>query len=346
MFHCHMVLWCRSFVLYALIVRLTLRRFALWGLFSHQCRQPRADSGSSSQSSSEKTKMDHAYIVGREFTTEATREPTTPRKIASMATIPSRKRNLPRVLSSLRGQFDRLYVVLVGGYSENCTHALSDPVLTQKWITAICDGVDRSDGGKFFPWISGLVKDSYYFTVDDDIVYPPNYSSHLASSIEDWGRIPVVAHHGGRLPPHVKSYVRQRGVGGVHFGSGLRRDRYANLSGTGVTAFYTGTLPLPRSFDEFYVQRGEADLSLAVWCQKNRIPIILVNQKSNRYKSLPNKFNLWGMINWDRTRSQNSTRLAQDLNWKIHKMPVGECPHCNRTTGISVDVGCFRKCYK
>lgn len=190
--------------------------------------------------------------------------------------------------------------------------------------------------------------------MDDDIVYPFDYVSRLSSALADFGKFRlVVAHHGGTLPPQVRTFAQQRNRGGHRFVNRLDKDRYANVPGTGVTAFYDSGLPRPESFQEFYVLQGEGDLSLAIWCQKHQIPIILIRQPGNRFQIIPNRMNLWKTMLDNEKRfprvTDNATRVAQSLTWQVHEMPMSRnCSQCNvyrGNTSTTVDVGCFRKCY-
>jgi hypothetical protein len=143
---------------------------------------------------------------------------------ANIATMPSRIEVLKKMLKSIEGQFDEVRIYL-NGFTEI-------PPFLERYTLAR-DGFDLTDNGKFY-WISPN-SNEYYFTLDDDIEYPANYSRDMAAAIEQHGCI--VTHHGRELLAKGVSYYRghysYRCMGEVNVCKSI------DVAGTGVTAFST-----------------------------------------------------------------------------------------------------------
>lgn len=105
---------------------------------------------------------------------------------AHMATFPPRAGVLMGAVASILPQLDRLFICL-NGYE-----AVPPQLADHDRITAVIPDRDLRAAGKFaFP----VQPDDIVFTIDDDIVYPPDYVAHTLSFFD-------------RLPPdhHVLGY--------------------------------------------------------------------------------------------------------------------------------------------
>ena len=94
--------------------------------------------------------------------------------------------------------------------------------------------IDLTDNGKFY-FLHEYKEPIYYFTCDDDIIYPPTYVQDMIEAIERTGTI--VTHHGRKLLGEGRSYYR-----GHKAYQCLKENNYEGLidvAGTGVTAFRT-----------------------------------------------------------------------------------------------------------
>jgi hypothetical protein len=93
--------------------------------------------------------------------------------------------------------------------------------------------VDLTDNGKFH----GLtqIEDCYYFSCDDDLLYPPTYIQDMIQSIEKHKCI--ITHHGRKLRGENRDYYR--GHFAIRCLAQNRREMELDIAGTGVTAFDT-----------------------------------------------------------------------------------------------------------
>ena len=104
---------------------------------------------------------------------------------ANIATQPKRFESLLETLESIDGQFDEIRL-----YLNNFSYV---PDELKKYTTYIGD--DLTDNGKFF-WSNN--EDEYYFTLDDDIIYPSDYVEKTLPLIGD--RIVTVSYTHLTLP--------------------------------------------------------------------------------------------------------------------------------------------------
>lgn len=142
------------------------------------------------------------------------------RVTANIATHPQRFNKLLITLKSIEGQFDEVRI-----YLNNFT---SVPDELAGYSTYL--GPDITDNAKFV-WCSE--PGEYYFTLDDDIIYPPDYVSRTLPLIGDR----VVSYHGRRLYGKGQRYYDNHRL--WYFQDGLAQERSLDVAGTGVMAFDT-----------------------------------------------------------------------------------------------------------
>lgn len=133
------------------------------------------------------------------------------RIVVGMATMPGREEAFKRALDSIRSQVDMVYI----------------------WDNSLC-AIDLTDNGKF----AGLLlcdEPCYYFSCDDDLIYPPDYIERMVEAIERTGSI--ISCHGRILSGVDLRYYDQH-----NFYSCLTRVEYSgelDVCGTGVLGFRT-----------------------------------------------------------------------------------------------------------
>jgi hypothetical protein len=194
--------------------------------------------------------------------------------VASVCSIPERRELFERMLASLAPQVDELHVYLdrydtVPDFVSN-----SHPKLS---VHLSRDLPGLRDNGKFVPLLD-REDECYFFMVDDDIEYPPDYVNALVKKIEYYGRLAVVGVHGVQITEQPTGYFSS--FRRVHwFIRELEQDKLVNNLGTGTVAFHSGSLiGLDyRSFSE----SGMADLYLAVLCKIRGVPMVALARPEN-----------------------------------------------------------------
>ncbi|UZM91954.1 MULTISPECIES: glycosyltransferase family 2 protein [Pseudomonas] len=200
--------------------------------------------------------------------------------VVSLCSIPERAELLRQVLASLAPQVDAMHVYLdrydsIPDFVRNC-HPQVTAYLSK-------DHPGLRDNGKFLAF-STLAEDCYYFTADDDIVYPPDYVASMVRRIEDYERQAVIGVHGVLLPEQAEGYFTS--FRKVHmFKKELERDALVNNLGTGTVAFHSGLL---RGLDlTHFGTPGMADLHLSVFCKQRDIPMVALARPEDWLQELP-----------------------------------------------------------
>lgn len=199
--------------------------------------------------------------------------------VVSLCSIPERSALLRKTLVSLAPQVDKINI-----YLDRYTTVPEFIKSTHKNISVVLsqDKPGLRDNGKFLPF-SDLDGPCYYFTADDDIVYPPDYVATLLRRIELYGREAVIGVHGVLIPERPTGYFSGfRKV--LMYKNALERDALVSNLGTGTVAFYSGCLG-GLSLDMFPTA-GMADIYLSLYCKNHNIPMIAVARPENWLQEL------------------------------------------------------------
>lgn len=167
----------------------------------------------------------------------ARREPV----FASVCSIPSRVNDLEKVVERILPQVDHLYVYL-DKYTK-IPPFLDDKTNITVWRSEDYDR-DFRDNGKFlaFDILKKKLKNFYYVTVDDDLIYPHDYVRTLIANIEAYARKAVVGLHGVIYEEEPTGYFRRRFI--YHFARGtFGKAHLVNNIGSGTMAFHSTVFP-------------------------------------------------------------------------------------------------------
>jgi len=219
-----------------------------------------------------------------------------------MATIPERAETLNSVIDSIIPQVDKLFIYFNNCHSLKTLHKLSREKLTFKF------GDNLGANGKF----KFLDKPyDYYFSIDDDFIYPKDYVKVMIAKIEKYKRKAVMCVHGSTFPPHPDWYYER--INSYSSREGTEKDHLVNLPGTGTVAFHKDTFR-NMTYDRFNGS-VKCDLKLAIACHDQGIPIISVMRKKNWLRPITTD----GPDYWSRCLSDDEgrTELAQTKDWSF-----------------------------
>jgi hypothetical protein len=180
-----------------------------------------------------------------------------------MASIPARQDGMLRVLRDLLPTCDHFDLYL-NNYPGSF-HA--DEFLDPK-ITVFRDMTDIGARGKLY---LANRTGGYHLTVDDDLVYPPDYTYTMVQAIEKYKREAVVGGHGvlfGRSPDPMQPDPRILFSHQAH----VPLDMLVHMLGTGVFAWHADTVDI--NWQE--MEPGKIDEQVAILCQERRVPMICV----------------------------------------------------------------------
>jgi hypothetical protein len=219
-------------------------------------------------------------------------------RLGSIATMPSRLETFESSIESMLNQLDELHVYL--------DHFKTIPnFIKNNPKISIYRSEDMGDchASSRFHILKNLSKTSIIFFIDDDIIYPPDYTATLATVLDHFqGKVIVGVHGRIFIPPH-KSYVTDTFP--FNLSSELKRGVHVHELGTGTCAFLSNLL----DFNVLNWGRYDMDdLYLSIEAQKKLIPRIIVRRPKNWLKD--NSMNQEDSL-WIRTKKEHTFQSEQ-----------------------------------
>jgi hypothetical protein len=209
-----------------------------------------------------------------------------------IASIVGREESLRKVLESLIPQADMIYVVL-NGYKEI-------PQYIWDYDNVVAAIGDNAFGANAKFTMAEHVK-GYFFTCDDDLVYPAHYIQHTKEMIDKYRCI--VTYHGKRYDGEkpIPSYRRSFTTNIRCLGS-LAKDTEVHVGGSGCMGFHTDDY-VP--FYNVVAHKNMADVFLAQDTFIKGVKIIALAHGKDFFKYLPPKGQtIWRSSNDDTVQTQ------------------------------------------
>lgn len=191
---------------------------------------------------------------------------------ANIATLPDRERQLVKTVESLYNQVDKINIYL------NDYQKIPDWCYDTKIRTRMTKNV--GDVGKFM-----FNEVGYYFSCDDDIIYPTNYVKTLKVKIKD----NIVTIHGKNFKTPIKSYYHDA-MDKIRCDNELTQDTRVQIPGTGVMAYHTDTIKFTQ---EDFKRPNMADIWVGIKANQLNIPIICIAHPSNWVRLQETKGSIW-----------------------------------------------------
>lgn len=203
--------------------------------------------------------------------------------VASCATIKGREKALQEMIVSLR---DQCGVVWYPGDEAG-------------------DAV-KFNGHRFY-------KAEYFFTVDDDLIYPPDYVEYMIGKIEEYGRERIVTAHGkffGLYP--ISSYYYGGATDRFYCTQAEPRDKILDVGGTGCMAWHRSTIHFPAS--AFEGKKNMADIWAALHAKRKGVEIVGVAHPADWIKLSPHvdhhNDTIWA---WEHEKDEYQTEMVNKL---------------------------------
>lgn len=242
----------------------------------------------------------------------------------NMATIPSRIEGFARRLLELAPQCDLMRVYLNNGYT-----GWPSDIERPSNVGYICAGVngvaELGSQGKLF-WVDPTVNE-YYCTVDDDIYYPKNYIQRIVEECWSFRNNAVVAFHGyvfatdkfGRLL--AGDNPRNNLKLNTAFMQKNFKDVALHLPGNGVMCCH----PMALNMNKTDLVKGPLhsgdDEDVAIWCQKNKVPIVSVKKYSRWLRSDEEVRSFDAQCLNTKCSDLQSAKLRGWKDWITHPIP-------------------------
>jgi hypothetical protein len=218
--------------------------------------------------------------------------------IAGVATVENRKNALQECLLSLANQVDEIYLYQ-NGYDEEVKHNLSCKLYVNNSLKT---KIDMGDAGKFYKIDDP--GDVYYFSADDDLIYPRNYIDSYIDILYTCNDEIIVTSHGRICHSRVENYYDDK-YKLFHYAAYQPTFEPVHFGGTGVMGFRTGRMRV--RFSDFPVP-NMADIWMGLLAKSFRTPIYVVPRHLDWIKS-SEKFDLNTTI----YRSRKSTGIDDKI---------------------------------
>jgi hypothetical protein len=102
--------------------------------------------------------------------------------------------------------------------------------------SSIDTGIDMGDAGKFYKVQE--YDNSYYLSIDDDLIYPSDYVSNIINNLNKYNNDVIISHHGRTLKPDAKSYYNDAIIK-LKCLNLVNNYQEVQFGGTGVMGFHT-----------------------------------------------------------------------------------------------------------
>lgn len=200
--------------------------------------------------------------------------------IVGIASLSEREECLKDTIESLYDQSNKIIVTL------NNYNSIPDFLKREK-IECILSDNSIGAMGKFMKIKE--YKDCYYFSCDDDIIYPDNYISKTIKKMNENG-YDIVTYHGSNLNRPITTYFKSKKLVG-HFSGNLEEDIEVEIGGTGVMCINTEKLNFDITKEDAKWWKHMVDLFISNESRKKDIQIFLLEHKFNflKYNEKMNK---------------------------------------------------------
>lgn len=204
--------------------------------------------------------------------------------VVGMATYdgPGRAKSLIHAINSLRGHGAKVFLY------DNTTQKLN-----------------LTDNGKFFGLTKLYGTPCYYFSADDDLIYPPTYIPDMIQKINEHKCI--VTHHGRKLVREGANYYK--GHKSFRCLGDVAADEVIDVPGTGVTAFdtsYFNPTEIWKSPDQ-----KMSDLVFALEAAKQNKKIMVLKHSTGYFKH--SEINLQHTIYHAEQGNKRQTEIADEI---------------------------------
>jgi len=201
------------------------------------------------------------------------------RRIFSLATILEREENLESVVLSIIKQADMLFINLIN-YKKI-------PDFLFKYNNIVINKFENKGSEIKFNNYNDINDDDYFFTIDDDILYPEDYSDILIENMIKYENKAVCCVHGSIINLNQKNnfHNTKGGLGrkSYHFVRELNENKLIMIPGTGTSCFYKKTFKL--NLNEVKVS-NMIDSYVGCFLYEQKILIYSIKRSNNWLKAL------------------------------------------------------------
>ncbi len=192
-----------------------------------------------------------------------------------IASIKSREQCLYLTVACLLDQVDEMHIYL-NDYDHVPKFLENEPKI-KFYLGKIYK--DRGDTAKYYAL--DKCEEGYYFSCDDDLVYPHDYVEKTIKFLKEHDNKVIATYHGAILKRgKLNNYYRDRKQ--IHYSNFQRSSIPVNIGGTGVMAFHVNEF---RPDTKKFLYPNMADVWVGIQAQEKDIPILCAPRILNWIKS-------------------------------------------------------------
>ncbi len=236
---------------------------------------------------------------------------------ANIATYPPRMHSLKQMIASIYDQVDVIRIC----FNEMTIEDVPDYILQlashtydgnhEGKIRMIFPNDNLTDNGKFYDLDNVYGNHEYYFTMDDDLIYPHDYVENTIQSIKNYGMI--VTYHGRILKGKGLKYYYDHRV--FRCLGKVSQDKKIDVCGTGVTAFDTRYFH-PKGLAN-HPMKKMSDLTFSLEAARQGKKIGVMRHDVGWIRTVKHEENIFG------TESRNGTPNQNNIANQIYQLNYG-----------------------
>ena len=132
--------------------------------------------------------------------------------------------------------------------------------------------------------------DGYFLTIDDDLIYPPNYVEYMITKCKEYGNTRVMTLHGRNFSSFpITSYYRSATERYACLNT-VNKNVLVQFGGTGVMCFHTDLFKVGI---DYFMAPNMADVWIGRYCLDNKIEILCLRHESGFIKYIPQKTTIY-----------------------------------------------------
>jgi hypothetical protein len=234
------------------------------------------------------------------------------KRIISVASY-KRINSLVKTIESIYNQSDEINIFL------NDHEGEIPPQFLDKKINLYFSDNRYGDALKFAKLMDS---DGYYLTIDDDLIYPPNYVDHMINRCKEFLNKRVITLHGRKFSKEpIKSFYNSY-IEFYHCLSHQKKDAFIHFGGTGVMCFHTSLIKIPITYFE---HPNMADVWVGKYCFENNIEVLSIAHSKDFLIYQPQKttiFNSYSNSDTIQTKIVNDLFNSKIVETKIEDQEV------------------------
>jgi len=204
----------------------------------------------------------------------------TERRIANVASY-RRTESLVKTLESIINQCDEVNVAL------NDFEGGLPPILYDDKVNLYFTDNSKGDAFKFLRLSES---DGYFLTIDDDLIYPPNYVEYMIAKCKEYGNSRVMTLHGRNFASFpITSYYKSATERYACLDT-VKKNVLVQFGGTGVMCFHTDLFKVGI---DYFMDPNMADVWIGRYCLDNKIEILCLRHESGFIKYIPQKTTIY-----------------------------------------------------